>query len=58
MFEGCFNIFFYGFILLCFLYVFDIVGGVAIAVWLFTPGILFWIAVLFIVWVLKSLFKD
>lgn len=55
--EGfTFNVFFYVFVFMCVLFLFDLIDFHMILVWVMLPGLMFWIAVAVIVGVLKSWF--
>lgn len=49
-----FNVFFYVFVFMCVLFLFDLIDIEMIVVWLFIPGILFWVAIAIIAGVIKS----
>lgn len=52
-----FNVFFYVFIIMCVLFLFDLIDIEMIVVWLIIPGLMFWVAVAIIVGVIKSIFS-
>jgi len=53
--EGfTFNVFFYVFVILCVLFLFDLIDIEMIVAWIFVPGIVFWLVVAFIVSIIKS----
>ncbi len=52
-----FNVFFYVFIIMCVLFLFDLIDIEMIVVWLIIPGLMFWVAVAVIVGVIKSIFS-
>ncbi|GMU90611.1 MAG: hypothetical protein AMXMBFR49_28160 [Chlorobiota bacterium] len=52
-----FNVFFYVFIIMCVLFLFDLIDIEMIVVWLIIPGLMFWVAVAVIVGIIKSIFN-
>lgn len=52
-----FNVFFYVFVIMCVLFLFDLIDIEMIIVWLLIPGIMFWVAIAVIVAIIKSIFN-
>ncbi|GJQ33370.1 MAG: hypothetical protein HBSAPP04_22090 [Ignavibacteriaceae bacterium] len=52
-----FNVFFYVFIIMCVLFLFDLIDIEMIVVWLIIPGLMFLVAVAVIVGIIKSIFN-
>ncbi|MCA0387331.1 MAG: hypothetical protein LCH52_02420 [Bacteroidetes bacterium] len=58
-FENSFigNTIFYGFAILCVLYLFDLIDPFYLIFYIFSVAASFWVVVILVIWFLKSLFR-